>query len=137
MCSNWLRREINPLSLQATPKRTSTHDEVPQLVPNRSARSPARVNLNLRLLFSRADNTEGALERHLMEGGDLSVRVSVTHASLVKTFSFRSDATIREALFATARTLTESEACEVLDVINFNFKFEPGLFTFPTQSYAV
>jgi len=46
-------------------------------------------------------------------------------AGITKAMNFRPISTIREMVFATARTLTETGTQEVLDVINYNFRFNP------------
>merc|ERR1712137_1321157 len=46
-------------------------------------------------------------------------------AGITKAMNFRPTSTIREMVFATARTLTETGTQEVLDVINYNFRFNP------------
>ena len=56
----------------------------------------------------------------------LVVRIVVPHEDMMtKAMRFSASKTIREVLFETAQNLCNS-GIEIPDVINFNFKYEPG-----------
>lgn len=62
------------------------------------------------------------------------IRVAFTDENVTKAMRFDDSKTVREILFEVANNFSNNCGVEVHDVINFNFRYEPGLFS--SNSYS-